>query len=334
MEPVAKLRGVRLAVLLMGALLVVAAERAIAADWKPDRRAEIVVTSGPGGGNDRIARILQKIVQEHRLVDVVTTVVNKPGAGQLVGLTYLNQHAGDGHYMAISSVAFLANFVAGRSAISHTDVVPIALLFTEYVGFAVRPDSSIKTGKDLLAVLKTDAGSISTALSGGVANHNYIALGAVTRAVGGDIRKLKVAQFNSGHESMTAMLGGHVDLLVAPAATTLPQFQAGKLRLIAITAPKRLEGAFSEVPAWRELGANAVVSNWRVMLGPRGMTPQQASYWDSVLGRVVETDDWKKMLERDLLTGDFMRSPETRNYLQAQHDELKAVLTELGLTKQ
>ncbi len=334
MEPETRLQGVRLAVLLMAALLAGAAERAIAADWKPDKRVEIVVTSGPGGGNDRIARFIQKIVQENRLIDVVTTVVNKPGGGQAVGLTYLNQHAGDGHYMAIGSVAFLANFVAGRSAISHTDVVPIALLFTEYVGFAVRPDSGIKTGRDLLALLKTDAGSISTALAGGVANHNYIALGAVTRAAGGDIKKLKVAMFNSGHESMTAMLGGHVDLLVAPAATTLPQFQAGKLRLIAITSPKRLEGAFSEVPAWRELGANAVVSNWRVMLGPRGMTPQQASYWDSVLARVVETDDWKKMLERDLLSGDFMRSPETRNYLQVQHDELKVVLTEFGVTKQ
>lgn len=325
--------GLKIFRMSMLAALCACALPAVAADWKPDKRVEIVVTSGPGGGNDRIARMLQKIIQDHRLVDVVTTVVNKPGAGQVVGLSYLNQHAGDGHYMAISSVSFLANFVAGRSAISHTDVVPVALLFTEYVGFAVRPDSSIKTGRDLLAVLKADAGSISTAISGGFANHNYIALGAVTRAVGGDIKKLKVALFNSGHESMTAMLGGHVDLLVAPAATTLPQFQAGKLRLIAITAPKRLEGAFSEVPAWRELGANAVVSNWRIMLGPRGMTPQQASYWDSVLARVVETDDWKKMLERDLLTGDFMRSPDARNYLQAQHDELKVVLAEFGLLK-
>ena len=318
---------------MMLAALYACALPVFSADWKPEKRAEIVVTSGAGGGNDRIARIVQKIIQDNRLVDVVTTVVNKPGGGQTLGLTYLNQHAGDGHFMAIASVSFLGNFVAGRSTISHTDVVPIALLFTEYVGFAVRPDSGIKTGRDLLALLKTDAGSISTALSGGVANHNYIALGAVTRAVGGDIKKLKVALFNSGHESMTAVLGGHVDLLVAPAATTLPQFQAGKLRLIAITAPKRLEGAFSEVPAWRELGANAVVSNWRVMLGPRGMTPQQASYWDSVLARVVETEDWKKMLERDLLTGDFMRSGEARAYLNTQYEELRAVLGAFGLAK-
>lgn len=303
------------------------------ADWKPDKRAEIVVTTGAGGGNDRIARMVHKIIQDHRLVDVVTTVVNKPGGGQVVGLTYLNQHAGDGHYMAISSVSFLANYITGVSPISHTDVVPIALLFTEYVGFVVRPDSNIKTGRDLIARLAADAGSISTAISGSIGNHNYVALGAVTRAAQGDVKKLKVVVFNSGHESMTALLGGHVDLLVAPAATTLPQVQAGKLRFIAITAPRRLEGALSEVPTWRELGANAVVDNWRIMLGPRGMTPQQAAYWDNVFAKVVETAEWKTMLLRDLLSNDFRRSGEARIYLNTQYEELRAVLEAFGLTK-
>lgn len=303
------------------------------ADWKPDKRIEIVVPNAPGGGNDRIARMVQKIIQENRLVDVVTTVVNKPGGGQVLGLAYLNQHAGDGHYMAINSVSFLANYIIGRSTISPADVVPLALLFTEYVGFVVRPDSNIKTGRDLIALLGADAGSVSTAIAGSIGNHNYVALGAVTRAAGGDVKKLKVAVFNSGQESMTALLGGHVDLLVAPAATTLPQVEAGKLRLIAVTAPRRLEGRLSEVPTWRELGANAVVDNWRIMLGPRGMTPAQVAYWDSVFAKVVETSEWKTMLERDLLSNDFRRSAEARAYLNTQHDELRAVLWAFGLAK-
>lgn len=321
------LSGVMLTVLCACALPV------YSADWKPEKRIEIVVPNAPGGGNDRIARMVQKIIQENRLVDVVTTVVNKPGGGQVVGLTYLNQHAGDGHYLAINSVSFLANYIIGRSPISHTDVVAVALLFTEYVGFVVRPDSNIKTGRDLIALLGADAASISTAIAGSIGNHNYVALGAVTRAAGGDVKKLKVAVFNSGHESMTALLGGHVDLLVAPAATTLPQVQAGKLRFIAITAPRRLEGALSEVPTWRELGANAVVDNWRIMLGPRGMTPQQAAYWDNVFAKVVETAEWKTMLVRDLLSNDFRRSGEARIYLNTQYEELRAVLGAFGLAK-
>jgi putative tricarboxylic transport membrane protein len=185
-----------------------------------------------------------------------------------------------------------------------------------------------------MAMLKTDAASISSALSASVGNHNHIALGLVTRAAGGDVKKLKIAIFNSGGEVMTAMMGGHVDLAVIPAITAMPQLQGGKVRFIAIAAPKRMEGPFADVPTWRELGANVVVSNWRAMVGPRGMTPPQIAYWEGVLAKVVESDEWKKMLEQDLLTNEYMRSGEARNYLRAQYDELKGVLTELGLAKQ
>ena len=210
----------------------------------------------------------------------------------------------------------------------------VAQLFTEYVGFAVRPDSKFKTGKDLLAALKTDAGSVSAAIATSLGNHNHAALGLVTRAAGGDARRLKVAVFNSGSDSLTAALGGHVDLLVIPAATALPHVQAGRIRFIAVTSPRRLEGPMADVPTWRELGANAVVSNWRVMLGPKGMTPPQVAYWENVFGRVVQSEEWRSMLERDVVTGEFRRSAETRDFIKAQYEELKGVLGELGLVKQ
>lgn len=332
--PLQGLQGVRLAAFALAMLLWSGGASVTAAEWKPDKHAEIVVTTSPGGGHDRIARMIQRIIQDNRLVDVVTTVVNKPGGGGTVGLAYLNQHPGDGHYMAIQSLTFLANYVTGRSPISPTDVVPIAVLLSEYVAFAVRAESKINTGRDLMGMLKADAGSISTAISGGIGNHNYVALGLVTRDAGGDLKKLKVAIFNSGGDAMISLLGGHVDLLVQPAATALPHVQSGRVRLIAMTSPKRLGGPFGEVPTWRELGANAVVSNWRMMVGPRGMTAQQTAYWDGVLARVVETDEWKEMVERDLLTNEFLRSREARGYLQAQHDQLRRVLSEFGIARQ
>jgi len=210
----------------------------------------------------------------------------------------------------------------------------VALLFEEYVGFAVQPDSRIGTGKDLMAALKADAGAISTSMASGAGNHNHLALGTVARAVGGDLKKLKIVVFPSGSAATTAMLGGHVDVTVAPAPTLLPHLQSGQLRMIAITAPQRQEGALAAVPTWREQGVNAVLSNWRVMLAPRGATPQQAAYWENVFARVVETDEWKKMLERDVVEGHFLRSAQTRTFLNAEYEELKALLRALGLTQQ
>ena len=316
------------------ALLIGGCSSAIAADWKPDKKVvEVVVPNAPGGGNDRIVRLVIRIAQENRLVEPVMNVVNKPGAGIVLGMNYLNQHAGDGNYIAIVSATLLGDYVSGRSAIGPADITPITQLFTEYVAFAVKPDSSIKSGQELMARLKSDSGSVSTGIAGGVGNHNYIALALVTRAAGGDVKKLKVVRFAGGSESNTAAMGGHVDMVISPAATVLPHVQAGRLRFIAITAPKRLAGAFAEVPVWKELGADAVLSNWRTIVGPRGMTPQQIAYWENVLARVVESDEWKQMLEKSSVTAEFLRSAETRKQLKSDHDELKSIMTELGLVK-
>jgi putative tricarboxylic transport membrane protein len=304
-----------------------------AADWKPDKRIEIVVPNAPGGGNDRIARLVQHIAQDKRFVDPVMTITNKPGAGQVIGITYLNQHPGDGHYIGIISATFLGDIVSGRSQLGLADIAPIAELFTEYVGFAVKADSPLRTGKDLVARLKADAGSISTAISGVIGNHNYIALALLARAAGGDVKKLKVVTFNSGGEGITAALGGHVDLVVAPEATILPHVQAGSLRMLAIAAPRRLPGPVADVPSTAELGVKTTLSNWRVMIGPRGITPEQTAYWENVLARVVDTDEWKRMLEKDSLTGEFLRSNEARAQLQTEYAELKTIMTELGLVK-
>ncbi len=305
-----------------------------AAEWKPSKRIEVVVPNAPGGGNDRLVRLVLKIAQEQKLIEPVVNVIHKPGAGVVMGLTYLNQFAGDGHHIAIVSSTFLGDYVSGRSAISPTDITPIAQLFTEYVGFAVKPDSPLKSGRDIMARLKADVTSLSASLSGGIGNHNHIALSLVARAAGGDPKKLKVVVFSSGADAITAALGGHVDMLVGPAASVLPHVQAGRLRFVALAAPNRLEGAFAAVPVWKELGANAVTSNWRAIVGPRSLPPPHTEYWENVLARVVESDDWKKMLERDLVTNEFLRSARMRDELKADYEELKTVMTQLGLVKQ
>src|SRR5262245_55556054 len=332
--PAAKTLPWRFAPALLVAAALAGPPPCLAADWKPDKRVEIIVPSGPGGGNDRVARLVHKVIQDGKLVDAISTVVNKPGGGATIGYAYLNQHPGDGHYLAITSVTLLADYLTGRATVSHADTTPVAQLFTEYVGIAVRLDSRFKTGKDLLAALKSDAASVSAAIATSLGNHNHVALGLVTRAAGGDPRKPRIAVFNSGSESVTAVLGGHVDLAVIPAATALPHVQGGRIRFLGVTSPRRLEAPMADVPTWRELGANAVVSNWRVMLGPKGMAPPQVAYWENVLGRVVQADEWRAMLERDVVTCEFKRSAETREFIKAQYDELKGVLMELGLVKQ
>ena len=315
------------------ALAMLACGSAFAADWRPDKRIEIVVPNAPGGGNDRIARLIQRIGQERKLVEPVMTIVNKPGAGVVMGLTYLNTHAGDGHYIGILSATYTCDLISGRTAIGVNDITPLAQLFTEYVAFATRADSPVKSAKDLMARLKADPGLVSTAISGGVGNHNYVALALMTRAAGGDLKKLKPVLFSGGADAITSAMGGHVEMVISPAATVLPHVQSGKLRMLAIAAPKRLPGPYAAIPVWKEFGVDALLSNWRAMVGPRGLGAAQVAYWENVFARAVDSDEWKSMLEENSLTGEFLRSAETRAQLKVEYDELKGIMSELGLVK-
>ena len=79
------------------------------AQWKPEKAVEIIVGTGAGGGQDKTARTLNRLRADKRLVEAPITVVNKPGGGGAVGWAYLNQHAGDGHYVEIANTTLLTN---------------------------------------------------------------------------------------------------------------------------------------------------------------------------------------------------------------------------------
>src|SRR5688500_10211178 len=89
--------------LVFAGLIAVASAVCAAQTWSPQKNVEIVAASAPGGSNDNTARTLERIFSMHKLVPVTLTVVNKPGGGATIAHTYVNQRAGDPHYLLIRS---------------------------------------------------------------------------------------------------------------------------------------------------------------------------------------------------------------------------------------
>jgi len=303
-------------------------------DWRPQKNVEIVVATSPGGGQDKTARLVQRILQERKFVEAPMSVVNKPGGGGAIGWGYLNQHAGDGHYVQIGNPTLLTNHIIGRFAFTYTEVSPIAVLFTESVAYSVPANSPIRTGRDLIERLKKDVSSVSVSIGTSTGSTNHIGIALVARAAGGDPRKLKTVVFQSGGDAMTAVLGGHVDLVTSAANNVVPHIDAGRLRVIAVSAPRRLGGALAPVPTWKELGAEVLVTNWRMAAGPRGLTAVQVAYWEGAFGRLVQTEEWKKDLDHNAFEDNFMRGDEFRRFIKSEYDSFRSVLSELGMAKQ
>ena len=303
------------------------------AQWQPDKNVEIIVNTSPGGGLDQFGRQVQRIIQEQRLFPVTSSVANKPGGGGMLGFTYLNQHAGDGHYVIVTTPTFMTNHIMGKSNISLQDVTPIAEMFSEYVVIMVRAESPLKSGEDLLKAMKSDPTRLSIGIATSLGNHNHAGIALPLRAAGVDIRKLKTVIFQSVADANTALLGGHIDLVPTPPGNVVPLAASGKLRGIAISAPARLPGAFANVPTWKEQGVNVVLSVTRNVVGPRGLAADRIAFWEGAMERVVRTTEWTKELEAKLLSNTFAKSVESGKRLQMQLEDLTRMLTELGLAK-
>jgi putative tricarboxylic transport membrane protein len=217
--------------------------------------------------------------------------------------------------------------------LSYEDFTPIAMLADEHIGFVVRADSPIKDGRDLLERLKKDPASVSMALASALGNANHIAVSLVGKTVGADPRRFKIAVFNSSGESVTAVMGGHIDLAITTTGLIGPHVQAGRLRVLGIAAASRLAGPLAQAPTWREQGVDVVFSSWRMMIGPRAMSPDQVAYWEGIAAKVSAQKEWISDLERNSLVPGYMNSSATRKLLAQQAEQLRSILTDLGLAK-
>ena len=301
--------------------------------WSPTRNVEIVVGSAPGGSNDKTARSVEKAIVEGKLIPTSLTVNNKPGGGSTIAFAYVRQKKADPHTLLVGTTALLSNHIVGTSTISYDDFTPIASLFNDYVVFAVNANSSIKTGKDLIAKLKENPQSVSIGFATTLGSHNHIAAGLLAKSVGVNARNLKAIAFKGSAEAITQVMGGHIDLVTTAAGNVASHVAEGRLRVIGVSSPKRFPGALASVPTWKEQGANLVYGDWRSIMGPRDLTPAQIAYWERVLRKVTETKEWKEDLEKNYWSDDFVGSAQFRKDLAKDYADMKSVLVDIGLAK-
>jgi putative tricarboxylic transport membrane protein len=302
-----------------------------AQEWKPQRNVDVVVPSGPGGTADRQARVAQKYLQTFPGVPS-TSVTNRAGGGGNLAYTFLAQHAGDPHFISTMATSLLTNQIIGVSQVGYRDLTPLNIMVREYIAVWVRSGSPISSAQDLAARLKKDPGSVTFAFSTARGNQNHVLIGMLARAAGADPKALKTVVYASGGQGMMAALGGHVDVWVGTAGGSLAHMQSGAARVLAVTSPQRQPGALAQIPTLKEQGVDAVYYAWRGFVAPGGLTPAQTAFWDQAFQKMVNAEDWKKVLDENGWVGDFKGVGEARKHLDAEHEMLRKILGDLGVT--
>jgi putative tricarboxylic transport membrane protein len=226
----------------------------------------------------------------------------------------------------------ISNHISRITPQHYSDFSPIALLLNEYTVFTVRADSPIQSARDLAERLRKDPESFVAGISNrGGTNHLTLALVAKSATV--DPKRLKVVVFRSNADSITAVLGGHIQMVASTVTAVIGQVAAGNARFIGFGAPHRMPGALAAVPTLREQGIDVSLSNWRAIIGAKGLAPEQVFYWEEVLAKAVTAEDWKKSLEAQNWEGNFLRSGDFLKYLAQQYELTKGIMIDLGLVK-
>lgn len=324
----------RLIVPVLAALALLCNAAAHGQGWRPSKPVEIILPTAAGGANDNMARLIQKCLQEHKIVTTPIVVINKAGGNQTLGAVYLRQNAKDPHYLLYSTSTVFTSHITGLSPHNYTDLAPVALLMTEYSVFSVRPDSPIKGVKDLMARLKADPQSVSFGVVS-LGGSNHIALSQVARAAGVNPKQLRVVVFKTNVESYLAAAGGHIQAVASSASAAMPFLQQGNARILAIAAPQRQTGALAGVPTLREEGVDIpLTTNWRGVFGPPGISAAQVAFWEDAFTKMVATEDWKKAQELGEHGRHFLAGRDFRKFLETEYQVSKTVLTDLGYAKQ
>lgn len=312
-------------------MILVFVSGARAADWKPSKPIEFVAPFAPGGGSDVLARSIASIIEGEKLSPVPLLVVNKAGGSGLVGTTAVaHQQKGDPHVLLtyIPGQAQAA-LVAGKGAPTFRDLTLICGLALDEQLIVVKADSRFKTIQDIIAEAKKRPAELTVGGTG-AGQDDQICQRVFEKSAG---IRFRYIPFKSGGECITALLGGHVDMIWANPPEFVPQWEAKMVRPVAIAKLTRMS-EFPDVPTLKEIGHTVTYFFYRGIAAPQGIPAEAAAFYENMFKRLAESSAWKeKYLTKYMLSPGWMGSKEFAKVVAQNEEESKEILKELGLLK-
>jgi putative tricarboxylic transport membrane protein len=310
--------------------LIVAATALFATSAFAQSELKLMAPAAPGGGWDQTARSMQQVLMQAGIAKSVQ-VTNVPGAGGSIGIAQLvNNSKGDGHQLMVNGFVMMGALLTNKSPVTLEQVTPIARLTAEAEAIVVPTNSPIKSAQDLVAAIKADPSKVTWA-GGSAGGVDHIAAGLFAKAAGADPTKINYIPFSGGGEALAAILGGKVTAGISGFGEFESQIKAGKLRLIAVTAPTQREGMAT--PTLKDQGVDLEITNWRSVVAPPGISPEQRKTLAETIDKMVKSPVWQNVLKQKGWDDAYLSGDEFAAFLTAENARVREVLTSIGLVK-
>ena len=314
------LRALALASVAAAALVV--AGNALAID-----SIKMLIPANPGGGWDTTGRELAKAMQAGGAVKNVQ-FDNKGGAAGAIGLAqFVNSSKGDPNAVMMGGMVMIGGLITNKSAVKIDQVTPLARLTSEFEVIVV-PASGPKDLGELIAKFKANPGSVSWG-GGSAGGTDHILAGLIAKAVGVDPTKVNYVPFKGGGDTVAAIIGGHVSAGIAGISEFAQHIKSGKMRALAVSSPKTLEG----IKSLKEQGVDVELANWRGIFGAPGITKAQRDELIKAVEAGTKTKEWAEALKKNDWTPYWLAGDEYGAFVVTENKRLGDILLTLGIGK-
>lgn len=217
--------------------MLLAAACAAAAQEYPDKTVRLVVAYPPGGPADIAARIVADQLSLQLPQRVI--VDNRPGAGGIIGTELVANATADGYTLLLSgnNIAIAQALSSAPRYDSTQSFVHVAQIAALPTGVFVSAQSPHATFRDLVAFAKANPDKLTYA-SGGNGTPSHLAMEMLKRSAGVEVRHIP---YKGTPPAVTDVIGGQVDMLVTSIAGPIEQVKAGRLKILAVSSPERLD---------------------------------------------------------------------------------------------
>ncbi len=271
-------------------------------------RLRIVIPANENGGWDQTGRALGASMLAAGVCEQVD-FENIGGKGGTLGLAaYVQKYSQDPNALLVGGTVMVGAVALQRPAIDLGQVQPLARLTSDYLVMVVKADSPIRSVADLVAQVHADLKSVPVA-GGSAGGIDHVFAGLFARAAGAPVGDLAYQPFAGGAQVAEAVLAGKALVGISGYSEFAELLAGGKLRAIGVSARKTAFG----IPAIREQGVDAVMSNWRGLMVGQGVAPARVAELLDGVRRATAHASWQQALkarrwEAAWLTGEDLRS--------------------------
>ncbi len=292
----------------------------------PNRPLRLIVPQGPGGGSDVGARIVAERLA--RALGQPIVVENRPGAGGVIGVDAAAKSAPDGYTMVLGSNTTMAANVSLYSKLPFDplrDFAPLAITFAASFGIVVHPSVPVTNLKELVALAKARPGQLNF---GSGTSSAQICAEMFKFAAGID---LAYVPYRGSPQALADLLSGQVQLICDPLATALPLVKSGKLRMLAVTSPRRSMFA-ADMPTMAEAGVpNVEYTAWLGLFVPSATPREIRARLSSELMKVLRQPETADALAKAGLDPLVLGPEEALDYWKADIERQAVVIKRAGM---